>query len=464
MRSTDPEPGPSMDAFKRAVNIFRAQDAAEDAPVKGEKRSLSAAAISLILIVVTCTYLYFEITWNAAFVATLFEGSPDREQINALVHEGRWLAAFGLAWALVKGVFVRGSTTMLGLVVSLGLVAGTTLFGYAGINRAYERLIDEIPQETAAMLYKSTAHRALAVGGGAEDAASADPMAVMLWPLKMVDDGSRGEVDEDLQAQAEDLKSSSLAMASSEWTKIQAQLATIASMPALMKRFEDGYAEYLAKSRQTLSYIPGSQAKREQQFLEITGMRPNVKATREEFARELLNARIENYRQLGRVYLQTKGGTEDLVVYSAGDVQLKISDLASIKSEEDLLSLVEKKFKDRVAQALSSPELLKKADARDGVAAAALPPIAILLSAFTVVLNAGAVAGLTLASLPVLRRIPQWIWPVATVAGVIAWIEPVKTLPGLEAGFVWINSQSAVGAWIFERLLAVEYLLLSIAI
>lgn len=453
-----------MDAFKRAVHLFRARDASIDAPVKGEQRSLSGFAVAMILLSITVAYVFLEIRWNSSFMSTLYEGTADRDEINALVQEGRWLAAFGLAWALMKGVFVRESTTTAGFVVSVALVLGSTMLAYVGISRGYEAVIDAIPQDEAALLYKSTAHRALALSGSVQDESAQDPMSVALWALKVLDVSLLQGIDQGFEAQAEDAKTQLLAKVSQDWPKIQAELTQVAAAPKMKKLFEDGHITYLEKSRMTLSYVSGWQEKREKEFQRLTGMRPNAKATKEQYARELLNSNIENHRAMGRMYLQTKSGTEDLVVYQAGDLTVRLSEVINIKSERDLLTMVERKFKERVAHTLSSPELLKKADARDGIAAAILPPVALLLSAVAILMNVGTVVGLVISQVPVLRAIPQWVWPAGALAGSLVWATPTSSLPGLEGGFAWIRLSSPVGSWLFERLLSIEYLLLSIAL
>lgn len=464
MRSTDPEPGPSMDAFKRAVHIFRAKDDAVDMGVKGEKTSIGSLGVTLILLVITVAYVLFEASWNASFAATMYEGTANRDEINALVQEGRWLAAFGLAWALVKGIFMRESTTSAGFVVSVALVVGSTMLAYVGISRGYESAIDAIPEDKAALLYKASAHRAMVMSGVVEDSATQDPLAVTLWALKVLDQDLLKTIDDGFEAQTEETKTKLIDQVVQEWPKIQSQLAQAASLPVMTKLFDEGYATYLQKSRMTLSHVKGWQQKREQEFVRLTGMKPNAKATKEQFAQQLLTSHLENYRALGRMYLQTKGGAGDMIVYQAGDMTVMLSEVTGIKTQEDLVGLVEQKFKDRVALALSAPELLKKAGARDAIAAAILPPVALLLSALAVLLNLGNVVGLLASRVPVIRALPQWIWPLGAVTAVLAWIPPVTSLPGLEGGFAWIRLASPGGSWLFERLLALEYLLITYAI
>jgi hypothetical protein len=467
-RSTDPEPGPSMDRLVREANMWRGKQDSRDAEVRGESRFDAASLLGpAILFVITAAYLWYELHWQLDLLKTMSSAKATRDDVDFLVLEGRLLAAFGLVWALLKTRFLKSTKDSLSsMVTTLFLVGGATFGAFSLIGQLYEQVIEQLPAQASLQLYKVAAHRQWSLAGELPaDASAADPVAVIMWPLKMADAGQAGAIESVFDKRAEAFKEGANQQARKLWAQVQPKLAAASGMGSgeLRGQFEEYYAKYVSGSKQTRSIIGSWQANRSDYFENLTGIAPNPGATREEFAQALQGAKLNQLRSLGKLYLETKGFTEDPVVHQVGDVIYYASDFTGVRTESEFARVVVKKAAGGLAAHVPTLATIKsRAESSSVVASAMAPPISLALSTVSLLLNAGAFLGLLCVGLPVLRHL-QAVIPLAFAGGVLMALPPTTKLPGLEAGMAWLHSSYAPVAWLLERVITFQHLVLSMA-
>jgi hypothetical protein len=464
-KSTDPEPGPSMDAFKKSTRLFRERDAAEDAVEPGRRFVFSEWAPVLVLLAITGTYIWLEASWNVGLLQSMSDPSASPQDIDWMVTEGRWLAAFGTSWALLKSTFMKKADHVGSGVAAAMLIAGATVVGFAGIGRLYETAVEALPPAQSLQMYKTAVHRTWAVAGELKDkdASLRDPVAVALWPLKVADAGQAKSIERVFADRAENAGKEAAEKARQEWPEVQAKLNAGADPGEARKEFEELYITFKVMSAKTRSFFSSWQAQREQQMTEFTGFKPDPGATPEAFAQQLLRSRIQRHRDLGKLFLQTQGGSVDPVVYSKGSFVLKGSDFRNVKTEEDFVRMVTKKATNGlVANAPTVENVKGRPDAGTVIAAAMVPSMAMVMSCLGVLLNAGAFVGLLCVRTPVLRHIPQPAIPVAFLAAVLSLTPATKALPGLENGMAWLSQNHGALSWLLERVVTLEHLALRV--
>lgn len=466
-RSTDPEPGPSMDRLVREANMWRGRASATDAEVAGERRfDLATVAGPAILFLITAVYLAYELHWQLDLLHTMDSAKASRDDVDWLVLEGRALAAFGLVWAFLKTRFLRSAKdSMSSMAVTAILVGGATMLMFTAIGRLYDTVIDELPADTSLHLYKVAAHRQWSLAGDLpKDQSATDPVAVMLWPLKMGDQAQSGAIEQVFDKRVEGFREGAAEQARKLWPQAKEKLSAFgaAGSGELRSKFEEYFAKYINGSQQTRSIIGSWQERRSDYFQDLTGIAPNPGATREQFATALLSAKINQLRQLGQLYLDTKGFTSDPVVYQSGDIVYSASDFAGVRNEADFTRVVIKKAAGGMAAMVPTLETVKtRPEASTIVASAVVPPISMTLSTVSILVNAGALLGLLCVGLPVLRHL-QAVIPVVFAGGVLFALPPTQHLPGLDAGMAWLHANLTPVAWLIERVVTFEHLLLSI--
>ncbi|CAM8621098.1 hypothetical protein MCEMSHM24_02423 [Comamonadaceae bacterium] len=444
--STDPEPGPTIDAFKRMVELFRSQEEAEVVKTK-DASVASHGTVTFLLVIITCLYIWFEARWNVMLVATIFQGDASKKEIESLVMNGRWLAAFGLTWFLCKGLFGRESKSIRGLILSFAFVAGATVCTYALISHGYEKVISAVPDRSATTFAMAASERQIAIQKD-----ELEPMAAVFWALKLADPAQKG-IDQKLgEAVAEGRQ-----LAIAAWPELQSKISSVPNREILLSQFDAAYEQFLAASQRSKAWTNGNQQANESEFQRLTGMRPNAKATRGQFAAELMRSPIDNYRALGHAYLSISSKYDPVVYSTHSGVDLLASELESIQSDSDLADLVEKKI--RIAASGMNKDIK-----REAVAAVLLPPIAVALSALAVILNIGNLVGLLVAQIWPRLAIPSAIWPLGTVAAIFAAISPEMSLKGLETSFAWLLNHHSISFWILGKLVSIENLLIAMSL
>lgn len=455
-RSTDPEPGPSMDRFKRVVSIFLATDEAKDAKVLSDRKPALpfSAWLKLAVVVGSLLYIAIEWRWNLKLVGAVFGGELSAQEMHDLVNEGRLLAAFGLVWAFSRG-FVSKAATASGLAISSLVLALAVVVAYKAIDRGYESFVDAIPAAAANKLYKASAYRSLAyTDGGDVDASLRDPVTSVLWPLRLLDPKGVQQIEFELIEKAGESAEVSAQAADALWPKLEQKLALLSRRDEILAGFDRQYKQYIEASQKIGSFLPRGD-KRIEDFRAMTGLQPNARATKEEFARALLGSHIVNMRQLGEAYLSGMSSAEDTVVYSVPGLEVKLSDLDGVQTKEQFTQLIGVLAKQGATKKLASANAQTDKETRAAVAAAVLPPVAMALSALAIVLNIGGLAAAMASLLPGIRALPSLVWPIAAFC--LAVLAPKEhPLPGLESSLEVLATQVPFASAVIERIAALE--------
>lgn len=470
-RSSDPEPGPAMDRFQKGVSQFLAKQDASNARVQGEgiRLQMGGPWTAALLAAVTLAYLYLEARWNVDLVAAVYAGDLPAPEMQALVESGRWLSAFGLAWALTRGVFLRESRSLVGAIVGALLVGATTMACHVGISRGYEAAIDRIPDPVALQLYKSSVWRSMSTSpdaqahGEAQSAAVLDPVAATLWPLRLLDQRSVILMEAAFETKEGEIRAQLAQRARAAWPEVSSRVAQMGSRDALLSQFETAYQRYIKASEAMGSMFSSVETRRMKGFEQLSGMKPNSKATREQFAQELQRSPIENLSSLGRLYIETAGGTADPIVFERDGIRLQLTDLGNLASEDAFVAHIETKVAAQLEAARSRPGLVHEEKARQAVAAAVLPLVAMTVSLLGMLVNAGALVGIAFSRVPLIGLVPQWCWPLAALALVMAHVPRTAEVPGLHAGLAALREAAPMFSSLFERLITLQYQLMSLA-
>jgi hypothetical protein len=461
-RSSDPEPGPSMDSFKRSTRLFSAEDSAVDAERTG---AFSFAAWIPLVVVFAVGFLYvsLESTWNTGMLDSISNPHTDAQELNWMISEGRWLTAFGLTYAFMKGMFNRAAGSLSSALSTAVLIGGVTVLAYAGIGRAYDFAIDALPPTQALQMYKTAVHRTWAVGGELKklDPSTKDPVAVALWPLKVADDAQAKDIEGVFDERAANAMTEVTALAHKEWPAVESKLGS-GEDPAIVRReFEQDYVEYIALSTRAKSVFSSWQTQRSSDMESYTGMTPNAGATPAEFAQQLLRSRLQRHRDLGKMFIATQGGSTDPVVWTNGALQLRGSDFKGVQDEAGFTKMLQAKAMNSVVADVPTAATVKsRDDAHQVIAAAMIPAMAMTLSCLGILLNIGSLVGLLFVRAPVLRHVPQWFIPGAFVGVVLVLTPATNTLPGLNVGLTWLHSNYTVLSMLVERVITLEHLAL----
>ena len=461
--SSDPEPGPSMDKLVREANFFRARKDSEDIEVVGEKpRNIDVGAYvgPVVLFAITAFYVYYEICWQLDLLHLMGTASASRDDVDWMILEGRALASFGLVWALLKTKFLKSTTEMGATIVTGILVAAACLMTFSVIGKGYDSVIDGLPAPTSLQLYKVAAHRLWTLQGELPaDVSAKDPVATVLWPLKMADPAQASEIAAVFDRRAEAFQSDIAKKAHELWPGVQSKLSASAAaggIGALSTKFEEAYMTYIAGSKQTKSLVGSWQSQRTDYFQNLTGIPPNASASKEDFAKALGKAKIAQMQELGRMYIETGGFKKDFIVYQSGDLAFYSSDFANVKSESDFTNVIVKKAGGSLAaQAPTLANVKSQPLANSVVSSAVVPPISMVLSTVSILVNVGALIGLLCLRIPLLRYLQVLIPPVFAAVALIM-IPPTTTLPGVGAGMSWLHSNYGAAAWLLERVVTIE--------
>lgn len=464
--NTDPEPGPTMDRLVRDANMYRARSGAEDASIVGAVRGFDTGVFigPAILFAITAGYIWLEIHWQLDLLHLVNSAKSTRDDIDFLVLEGRGLAAFGLVWAVLKTKFLKSSVeSMSSMVSTFALVGGATILAFSLIGRLYDGVIDELPANTSLQLYKVAAHRQWSLNGDLPtDASSKDPVAVLLWPLKMADATQAPGIEAVFDKRAEGFKAGAEDEARKLWPQVKDKLAQTGNPGELSSKFDALYEKYISGASQVKSVVSSWETARSNYFQSLTGIKPNAGANKEEFAKALQGAKISQMQQLGQLYLDTKGFTLDPVVHQSGDVIFYASDFSGVRNESEFTRVVINKVAGGMAAMVPTLETVKThAESSSVVSSAIVPPISMTLSMISILVNFGALMGLLCVRMPVLRYL-QTVIPIFITVGIFLAVNPTTSLPGLEGGMTWLRGEYPWVSWILERIVTLEHFAIAI--
>lgn len=410
----NPPPGPGFlgelgdtaelrKGLARGARWFRLRADSETTKTSAQSRThlnLISRASTLTLVGITLAYLAAEVLWNIQLMETIARAGASRIEVETMVNHGRWLAAFGLVWALLRSILFSRKSGLDG-VVNWVLFVSAIVVAYASIGGLYSRAIDSLSPATSIHAFELAAHRNWALKDDLEptrqarvDAATKDAPAVALWALNMGDPAIVADADAEYQSRRQGLSSDSVSAALAKYPEIEAarkKLAAAGSVGALAE-FEKGYAEYIAKSRK-VDAIRFASTKREgiKMFADGTcGMLPNANATKADFAREMTKSCILNYRKGGEAYLANElAVSADPVVYDNQGIKIHFSQVKDL-NESQFTTFVRDRASGLVNEQLPTEETVKSnPKAHDVISSIIVPPISMLLSMIGIVANLG---------------------------------------------------------------------------
>jgi hypothetical protein len=369
------------------------------------KLKLGATSMAdICILLVTAMYIAVEMRWNIGLVAAIGDVNISRDALNQLVEEGRFLAAFGLTWALARPLLTAASHLTMRIVNGV-LFAALVAFTYAAIGQAYDAALHMIPAKESSMMYSLSVHRAAAIRGQGDDEfifAAQDPLALVAWPMLLANPDAMQKVTVGYARAREQAVTTPRDRLMVEYPKIAALRQQLPAMREQAKNagrnFEEGYAAFISTSKKVdggLSQISGRILDgRIQDFTAATcGMVPNSTATRQQFAQELMHSCKTDFKALGKWFADGQKGSEesirDTVVYDADGIKLVLGEIIDL-DEVGLKAFIDAKAAAVVNDRLPTAENIKASEKNvDVIAALILPAIAILLSLGSVLLNVG---------------------------------------------------------------------------
>lgn len=118
-----------------------------------------------LLLAVTALLVWLEVQYNVSLLNSISDPATTPEQADDLSSRGKLLAAFGLTWALFRGLLFKGRSLVWG-VIGLGLLTGA---GYWALDTVYARVIDNLKPEVKVMGFNLLSYRRDLLTGELED-------------------------------------------------------------------------------------------------------------------------------------------------------------------------------------------------------------------------------------------------------------------------------------------------------
>lgn len=393
-------------SLARGARWFRIREGAVDATSSRTNRGhlfLVNHVATLALIGITLGYLLWEVLWNAQLLETMANPGASRDEVEAMVGHGRWLAAFGLAWAFLRAMLFERKSG-LDSVVNWVLFGSSIVILYAGIGTLYAKAIDSLSPATSMQAFELAAHRAWALKDDLAperqarvDAARKDAPTVALWGLYVTDKTVATDAHEEYMSRRNGLSQDSVEAALAKYPEIAEARKKLSAGGERIAEFDKQYQDYLAKSRQVDSSITawGKRGATEVFARATCGMLPNSSATKEDFARELTKSCVNDWKRAGQAYLDnTLAGDSDPVVYDNQGIRVRLSEVINL-DERQFTAFVRDKAAGLVDEQLPTVETVKEnARSSDVIASVIVPPISMGLSMLGIIANLGSALAL----------------------------------------------------------------------
>lgn len=118
-----------------------------------------------LLLAVTALLVFLEFKYNIALLNSISDPATSPAQADDLSNKGKLLAAFGLTWALFKGLLTKAKNFLIGI---FGL-AMMTFAGFWALDTLYDRVIDNLKPEVKVMGFNLLSYRQDLLKGELED-------------------------------------------------------------------------------------------------------------------------------------------------------------------------------------------------------------------------------------------------------------------------------------------------------
>jgi hypothetical protein len=456
-------------SLARGARFFRIRaDSVDAASRQSNLRRLAALTklSTFALVGVTLVYLTCEVLWNIQLLQTMAKAGATRTEVEAMVSHGRWLAAFGLVWALLRSALFSRKSGVDG-VVNWVLFGSSLVLAYASIGTLYSHAIDSLSPATSMQAFELAAHRNWALKADLEPgrqsrvaAAMHDAPAVALWGLYVEDARIADDAHVEYMNRRDSLSQDSVSAALARYPDIVEARKKLALGGDPMKEFDDKYQDYVAKSRKvegaTFAWVKRDAIR---QFADATcGMLPNANASKSDFARELTKSCVNGWRQAGQAYLDNVlAAHSDPVVYDSPGIRVQLSEVINL-DQDQFTAFIRNKASGLVDEQLPTVETVKaNTRAHDIIASVIVPPMSMMLSMLGIVANLGGALALVVG----LKRFQGIAAGAALVVAVI--FIPASSPKGMPQAWSAFSANHIVLSFAAGRVTSAERFLLSLS-
>lgn len=378
----------SRELADRGVAAHDAEDATYVKPL-----GLDLALLAVILI--TVLYAAFELRWNIQLVEAIGQGA-DKDRLNELVSAGRWLTAFGLVWVVSKGALIRPAPGP-GKAARVLLVAASIIAMHSAISAVFEQIIDAMSPSAVLQAHKASVYRFM---HARDHDAIKSPTDAVLVPLLAYSPRGRHLLDAAYEAapmRATERVDEIMVKMGPKFDEMQAKID-----PLQLLQFDQAYKEYIEASQSTERGLRFFRSSAIEKFKAATGgMEPNSKATRIDFAKEVMKSNLIEKRVAARKYVAMQESLTSAVAQIKSIVpHAEIDEAELVKLDRDELRdrLLRAAKRDIMGSLPAEDEVKTNVAGRSGAQAAIIPLAAMVLSLAGVCANIGSALGLLVKS------------------------------------------------------------------
>lgn len=369
--------------------------------------ALNGKATLAIVTAITLVYVFFEITWVSALFDTLTDKNANTTEIQGLEFAGRCLSAFGLTWFLAKNRFLFHKDGGGHFVFDVAILVVATSCAYYAIGLAYDSVVKNLSPKSSMQLFENAAARKWALEGKLKTGVDTkDPIAMSLFPVLILDQDAQASI----HAKYEHERTIGATDAVDRLLKAYPEVANSKASKAAL---EENYKKFIKKSQQLVNakefagkadgkwwvgYDVARNVKNgaetlDKFFLETYGQAPNPKATFEEFVVGLKNSKYSDLQSTGQAIEKAGGDPDKIALFEVPGLRITLSQVLDMpQSEYD--RFIRQKFRDLIEDTLPTEKTVKSSSlAHDFVSTSIIPPIAIVLSLLSVVLNLSSILG-----------------------------------------------------------------------
>ena len=336
--------------------------------------------IAALSIAFTCLYLYFETRYNRALLDLFSIPDPTKSVIDNLSREGKFLAAIGLCWALLRPAISK----LQGRIRQVAAFIACVVLVYVGLVIFYDRVIAGLDAQTKVDGFHLAAYRKELLQGFIIDPdiplpkTSAVQSAIVMtsFPLVMFDDRYMVPARTVLELKAGDISRYYLKKVDAAWPKYALQ----------MRELRSGHEQYIDGSKKVEQISPIFKQRARQKFdTQSGGMTPNSHASMDYFLTQLRVSRSESARKL------VQGEEEVVFIENEGTPRahsVKGKDIPKFLSRDQFINHFKKKIDDARNEIVPTAATVEKAKGINDINAAVfVPPMAMVTSLISILTN-----------------------------------------------------------------------------
>jgi len=478
-------PGSKENAFElHHVNTLlheRDLAAASGPKENGAARWASSGKLAVALVLgVTATYLVLEARWALGFLDALGTATTTPTQIQDIEFTGRCLSAFGLMWLWGKTRFLCTKEGFGHYSVD-AIIAGAAVFALFGlIGAAYDWGISSLSKETSMQVFELGANRVWALQKKLPDTlqaqlrpATKEAVSMALWPLLTFDDGTSKRLHDNYEHQRTTGPTEAIDKLLKAYPDIQ---KTKAAQATVQSKYQDfltqgaqlGKATNEANQADKKWYLDKAGAQAEvtkvsnlvRAFTDSWGSPPNPNATFEQFVDGTRHSKYADVQRIGAALAGHGTKPEDFMLVDLPGLRITGADVVNL-NQQQYEDFIHRKFKTLVDDTLPSMATVKENPlAHDVIASVVLPPVAMLLSLLSVIMNSASMAGVLAGRVQSKLKSLAWLLPATALALAYALVPPMA-LPGLSAAQRGFTATYPIAGGIAARVATVDSYLLN---